>query len=57
MSAPPIGMMMSTPSTKASTAITMYGVQAGAAPSEKQNTRPSATMAIATSRLIRCWPG
>jgi len=57
MSAPPIGMMIRTPSTNDSTAITMYGVHAGATPLEKQNTRPSATMASATSRLIRCWPG
>jgi hypothetical protein len=57
MSAPPIGMMISTPSTKASTVMMMNGVQAGTTPSAKQNTRPSAMMAIATTRLTMCWPG
>ena len=56
MSAPPIGMMIKTPSTNASTAIATNGVQAGATPSAKQNIKPSTTIAIASTRFRMCCP-
>src|SRR3954470_15673441 len=56
MSAPPIGMMISTPSTKAIAVMIRNGVQAGSVPPAKQNTRPRPTMTMARIRFSMCWP-
>src|SRR5471030_3219310 len=56
MSAPPMGMMISTPSTKAIAAITTNGVHAGSLPPAKQNASPSPTITSASTRFSRCWP-
>jgi hypothetical protein len=52
MSAPPIGMMISTPSTKAMAAMMMKGSQFCV--STKMMPKP--IMASASSRFSRCWP-
>ena len=52
MSAPPIGMMISTPSTKAMAVISQKGVQ----PWVAVNQMPHSTMAMARMRLSACWP-
>ena len=52
MSAPPIGMMISTPSTKAMAVIIQYGNQ----PCVAANQQPNSTMAMARMRFSACWP-
>ena len=52
MSAPPIGMMISTPSTKASASITKYASQF----SVSMKTMPSAIVARPSTRFNLCWP-
>ena len=52
MSAPPIGMMISTPSRNASADITMNGIQ----PPPRKNAIPKPIIAIPIARLSRCWP-
>ncbi len=52
MSAPPIGMMISTPSTKASASIAKNAAQLPL----KVNTSPSARVTSPSTRLSRCWP-
>jgi hypothetical protein len=53
MSAPPIGMMISTPSRNANALITMKGNQ----PPPMKNQMPKPIMAMPMARLTRCWPG
>ena len=53
MSAPPIGMMISTPSRNASAVMTMNGSQ----PPPMKNQTPKPIIAMPISRLIQCWPG
>ena len=53
MSAPPIGMMISTPSRKASALMTMNGIQ----PPPRKNQMPKPIIAMAMARLTKCWPG
>ncbi|VVE56582.1 hypothetical protein PCO31111_05132 [Pandoraea communis] len=50
MSAPPIGMMMSTPSTKAMAVIRMNGSQL----CDRKKITPKPSIAMASSRLIVC---
>ena len=52
MSAPPIGMMISTPITKASASIAKNAVQF----SVTMNTRPRPIVARPSIRLSLCWP-
>ena len=52
MSAPPIGMIISTPSTNAMAVITMNGNQ----PPPRKNQTPKTTIAIASARFSMCWP-
>ncbi|VVE90616.1 hypothetical protein PBR20603_04602 [Pandoraea bronchicola] len=52
MSAPPIGMMMSTPSTKAMAVMMTNGVQL----CETKNAPPKPSIAIANARFTMCWP-
>src|SRR3984885_3453872 len=52
ISAPPIGMMISTPSANAMTVMMMNGSHAWV----RKKMIPKPTIAIASSRLIRCWP-
>jgi hypothetical protein len=53
MSAPPIGMMMSTPSTKAMPVITRNGGHCPPCGATK-NARPKPSMARASARFSRC---
>ncbi len=50
MSAPPIGMIISTPSTNAMAVITMNGNQ----PPPRKNQTPKAIIAIASARFSMC---
>src|SRR5690606_38823126 len=52
MSAPPMGMMMSTPRTNASMVMMMNGSHDCVA----MNHRPQPSMASASTRLTICWP-
>ncbi|MDT4840143.1 hypothetical protein FQZ97_739560 [compost metagenome] len=52
MSAPPIGMMISTPSTKAIASMTRNGIHACV----RKNAMPKPTIATASSRFSQCWP-
>ncbi len=52
MPAPPIGMMISTPSTNAIAVMMMNGSHACV----MTNRMPKPSIAIASNRLIRCWP-
>src|SRR6185437_9072955 len=52
MSAPPIGMIISTPSTNAMMVMMMNGSQACV----RKKRMPKPSIASASSRLIRCWP-
>ncbi|CPO00777.1 Uncharacterised protein [Bordetella pertussis] len=53
MSAPPMGMMINTPSANASTVMMTKGGQAWVA----MNHRPQPSISKASARLSRCWPG
>src|SRR2546422_11773367 len=55
MSAPPIGMMISTPSAKASAVIARNGVQSLS--SARKNAAPRPIMTSPRTRLSQCWPG
>src|SRR6266480_700856 len=55
MSAPPIGMMISTPSAKASAVIATNGVQSLS--SARKNAAPRPTMTSPRTRFSQCWPG
>ena len=52
MSAPPMGMMISTPSTKAIASMMTNGVQSCVT----ANQMPAPSIATANSRLSMCWP-
>ncbi|MNN10562.1 hypothetical protein D3C81_1234890 [compost metagenome] len=52
MSAPPIGMMISTPSTKASASMIRNGSQS----CDRKKMTPKPTIATASSRFSQCWP-
>ncbi|MNW05583.1 hypothetical protein D3C71_2018470 [compost metagenome] len=52
MSAPPMGMMISTPITKASASIAKNAVQLSVA----TNSRPSPSVNRPSARLSQCWP-
>src|SRR3981081_120084 len=54
MSAPPMGMMMSTPRTNAIAAMTAKGIQPLSG--DRKNARPNPIITIARTRLSRCWP-
>src|SRR5471032_3120422 len=56
MSAPPMGMMISTPSTKAIAAIAMNGVHAGSTPPVVTKAMPKPSITSASSRFSICWP-
>src|SRR5471032_1806334 len=56
MSAPPMGMMISTPSTKAMAAIAMNGVHAGSTPPVVTKAMPKPSITSASSRFSICWP-
>ena len=56
MSAPPIGMMISTPSTNAIAVITMNGSHWPSFAAMK-NATPNPIITIASTRFSRCWPG
>ncbi|MCY1245894.1 hypothetical protein D9M72_590790 [compost metagenome] len=52
MSAPPIGMMISTPSTKAIASMTRNGSQSCV----RKKAMPKPTIATASIRFSQCWP-
>ena len=55
MSAPPIGMMISTPSRNAIAVITMYGIHFDSS-GDRKNQMPKPIIAIASARFSMCWP-
>ena len=56
MSAPPMGMMIRTPSTNAIAVMTMYGVHLLSS-ADRKNQMPDAIIATASSRFTQCCPG